>query len=263
MKALEIQAPYSSFLDQLKAARERILLLDYDGTLAPFTSNRDQAAPYPEVPSLLGEIMAGGTRVVLVTGRAARDLAQLCGLDPHPEIWGSHGAERLTPDGSYTLDPGLSKYREGLESAAAYLRGRGFDPHVEVKPGGVALHWRGLTDSGAADLKEQVLQVWMPLVIRHRLNLLEFDGGVELRAPGFNKGAAVRAILAEAAPDAAVAYLGDDTTDEDAFEALRGKGLTILVRPEPRSTAAEIWLQPPKELIQFLQDWLRACGGEA
>ena len=263
MKALEIQAPYSSFLDRLRTAGERILLLDYDGTLSPFTADRAQAKPYAEIPGLLREIMAAGTRIGLVTGRAARELAQLCGLDPHPEIWGSHGAEHLMPDGTYSLSPALAGYREGLDSAAAYLRGRGFDSQVEVKPGGVALHWRGLTPGNAADLKEQVLQVWMPLLIRHQLSLLEFDGGLELRAPGFNKGAAVRAVLATAAPDAAVAYLGDDNTDEDAFQALRGHGLAVLVRPEARATAAEIWLQPPHELIQFLQDWLRSSRGDA
>jgi trehalose 6-phosphate phosphatase len=263
MKALEVQAPYSSFLDRLRAAPERILLLDYDGTLAPFTTERDKAVPYPEVVPVLEGIIACGTRVVLITGRSARELAELAGLQPRPEIWGSHGAEHLGSDGNYTLASGLAPYREGLEMAAACLQGKGFDQHIECKPGGVALHWRGMSRPEASKLKSQVLQRWLPLLLQHRLKLLEFDGGVELRAPGFNKGDAVRTILAETAPHAALAYLGDDTTDEDAFEALRGKGLTILVRPETRSTAAEIWLQPPKELVQFLQDWLRTCGGEA
>jgi trehalose-6-phosphatase len=92
--------------------------------------------------------------------------------------------------------------------------------------------------------------------------LLEFDGGLEIRVAGPGKGDAVRVILKEAGPGAAVAYLGDDQTDEDAFRALKGNGLTALVRPQSRPTGADVWLQPPHELLQFLQEWLRASGGQ-
>jgi trehalose-phosphatase len=79
---------------------------------------------------------------------------------------------------------------------------------------------------------------------------------------GPGKGDAVRAILQESDSRVAVAYLGDDQTDEDAFHALKGNGLTVLVRPQSRPTAADVWLQPPQELLQFLQEWLRASGGQ-
>jgi trehalose 6-phosphate phosphatase len=107
------------------------------------------------------------------------------------------------------------------------------------------------------------LQIWTPLIRDYPLHILNFDGGMEIRALGPDKGSAVREILAEAAPAAAVAYLGDDRTDEDAFRALQGKGLTALVRPEHRATAADLWLKPPEELIEFLHSWLRATGGDA
>jgi trehalose 6-phosphate phosphatase len=61
--------------------------------------------------------------------------------------------------------------------------------------------------------------------------------------------------------DLAVAYLGDDQTDEDAFVRLRGRGLCILVRPELRPTAAAMWLRPPGELIGFLRQWATVAGG--
>ncbi|PYX18171.1 MAG: hypothetical protein DMG84_00935 [Acidobacteria bacterium] len=74
MKALERQISYGSFLDRLRSASARVLLLDYDGTLAPFSADRNLAFPYPEVPDLLARIMAEGTRVVLISGRPAREL---------------------------------------------------------------------------------------------------------------------------------------------------------------------------------------------
>jgi trehalose-6-phosphatase len=57
-----------------------------------------------------------------------------------------------------------------------------------------------------------------------------------------------------------IAFLGDDLTDEDAFQVLRGRGLTILVRADHRETMAEAWLKPPAELIDFLERWRNVCG---
>jgi trehalose 6-phosphate phosphatase len=51
------------------------------------------------------------------------------------------------------------------------------------------------------------------------------------------------------------AFLGDDLTDEDAFRKLKGRGMAILVRDEYRPTEAEVWLKPPHELLEFLEQW--------
>jgi trehalose-6-phosphatase len=60
-------------------------------------------------------------------------------------------------------------------------------------------------------------------------------------------------------PTATPAYVGDDMTDEDAFAVLRGRGLTLLVRPEPRPSQAIYWLKPPEDLLAFLDGWTRAA----
>jgi trehalose-phosphatase len=142
------------------------------------------------------------------------------------------------------------------------LRDAGLESQTEVKPGGVAVHWRGLDPGKAEKTAREVSRLWKPLLERAPLRLLEFDGGLEIRVAGPGKGDAVRAILRESTPGAALAYLGDDQTDEEAFHALKGNGLTALVRPQSRPTAADIWLQPPHELLQFLEEWLRASGGQ-
>ncbi|PYX25785.1 MAG: trehalose-phosphatase [Acidobacteria bacterium] len=262
MKALERQISYAAFLDQLRSASTRVLLLDYDGTLAPFTVDRSLALPYPNVAERLMRIMKTGTRVVLISGRPAREVVSLIGIDPHPEIWGSHSLERLKADGSYEICQIPLQQQAGLSLAAQLLQAVQLDSQTEVKPGSVAVHWRGLTPSEVVEIKTKIRHLWLPLVTEYPLSLLEFDGGLEIRIPGRDKGDAIRAILTETKPDAAVAYLGDDQTDEDAFRALKGRGLTALVRPQSRPTAADIWLQPPQELIEFFDDWLHAVGGE-
>jgi trehalose 6-phosphate phosphatase len=252
----------TSFFDQFRSAPSRVLLLDYDGTLAPFQIERDQAIPYPEIPGLLGQIIASGTRVVLISGRPARELRQLCGIHPQPEIWGSHGSERLLPDGTYHLQTVSPEQRNGLQEAARFLRDKGLEDRVEVKPTSIALHWRGLAQAGVEELKNGVEPLWSELAGRNCLELVEFDGGLELRARGKDKGDAVLAILRECNPNAAIAYLGDDRTDEDAFRALQGKGLTVLVRDQDRPTLADMRLRPPGELIEFLREWLASSNEE-
>lgn len=250
------------FFNQLRQASSRLLLLDYDGTLAPFTPDRMRAFPYRDIPELISRIMAANTRVVLISGRSARELLFLSGIHPQPEIWGSHGAERLFADGSYEVDAPDVQHRLALQNARHAFITAGLTDRMETKPGSIAVHWRGLTPAQQRATDAEVRRICEPLVMRQGLELLPFDGGLELRAPGKNKGDAVRTILAEAGPEIPAAYLGDDQTDENAFRAIKQRGLAVLVRPEPRSTIADVWLRPPEELRRFLRDWLQACGAE-
>ena len=243
-----------AFFRQLASSKQAALLLDYDGTLAPFQLKRDEAFPYEGVPELLSQIQqSDGTRLVLVSGRALDDLMPLLNMARVPEIWGSHGWERLQLDGSRELFPIPSTSKEGLAraKAAAVHLGNAF----EEKPASVALHWRGAPPERAGEL-ESAGAKWREIADRHGLELKPFDGGVELRIPGRHKGLVVEAIFEEmghASP--AVAYLGDDLTDEDAFAALKGRGLCVLVRKEPRETRADCRIEPPEELIAFLERW--------
>ena len=250
------------FFARLRGATARLLLLDYDGTLAPFTPDRMRAFPYRDIPELISKIMAANTRVVLISGRSARELLFLSGIHPQPEIWGSHGAERLFADGRYEVDAPDAQHRLALQAARRAFVGNGLKDRIETKPGSIAVHWRGLAPADQRATEIEVRNIGEPLVQERGLELLSFDGGLELRAPGKNKGDAVLTILAEAGRDVAAAYLGDDRTDENAFRAIKGRGLAVLVRPELRPTIADAWLRPPEELLHFLRDWLRACGAE-
>lgn len=231
-------------------------MLDYDGTLAPFRPERDKAAPYPGVRGALERMMTPGhTRVVIVTGRAPRDVLGLLGMWPPPEIWGSHGWERRTAEGAceaFALPEGA---QAGIDEAQARITEAGLGEHCETKPASVALHWRGLSAASVADLRSQGQALWGPLAAAHGLEVMSFDGGLELRVPGRDKGTAVRQLIAESPDRVVAAYLGDDLTDEDAFLAMPAGGLGILVRPELRSTAAGAWIKPPEGLLEFLARW--------
>jgi trehalose 6-phosphate phosphatase len=258
-----LRLPDSIFLENfwsaLAAVPRAALLLDYDGTLAPFHIDPARARPYPGVEALLNRIgRLPNDRLVIVSGRWLQDLRPLLTLEFEPEMWGCHGREQRLPDGRHSLAP-LSEAAvqtlaeaDGWAATICALGGR-----VERKPGSLAFHWRGLAPGHQRSLGRDLETRFAALAPAGELLWHEFDGGIELRAAGCDKGQVVSQVLAEqdAVQAGCVAYLGDDHTDEDAFRALQGRGLRVLVRPKWRTTAADVWLRPPDGLREFLGRW--------
>jgi trehalose 6-phosphate phosphatase len=259
MKTLNSKVSLEGFIEQLHKAAEKALLLDYDGTLSPFHPDPSRAYPYPEVCDVLNRIQESGeVRVVIVTGRWIKDLLPLVKLTGPPEIWGLHGMERLKPDGSYELAAMEEKALLGIVTADEQIEAMGLSGRCEKKPGSVALHWRGMSEKEVQEIRDKIKPDWTLMAEAWGLDLLEFDGGLELKVPVRNKGDAVKTILDEMARDTSAAYLGDDLTDEDAFGAIKGRGISVLVRQQLRPTAADLWIRPPEELLAFLSLWLPA-----
>lgn len=250
------------FFQRLQRSSRRFLILDYDGTLAPFRENPAEAEPYPGVREHLDAIMDDAhTRVVIVSGRWTKDLLPLLQLRRLPELWGSHGWEQLRPGGEYALAPISKGALKGLIEADEWAEQiKDLGGWCEHKPGALAIHWRGLPSKQIAAVQHLVQEQWQSLHLEKDLAWHDFDGGIELRAPGRNKGYVIDAILSDLGNGVA-AYLGDDNTDEDAFKAIKGRGLGILVRPAHRPTAADLWIRPPVELLEFLERWCATAGG--
>ncbi|MCC6203172.1 MAG: trehalose-phosphatase [Gammaproteobacteria bacterium] len=249
-----------AFFVLLRRARRRVLMLDYDGTLAPFHINPARAVPYPGIKALLARLMAqAGTRLVIVSGRWIQDLVPLLGLEQLPEIWGSHGWERRQANGAYTgasLDLEMRKIFEEASAAVAVTEALG--ARIERKPTCLAVHWRGLPAVTTHRIKDRVCENWTRMASDERVVWHEFDGGIELRLAGFDKGSVVQEILREEGTEAACAYLGDDHTDEAAFAAMPDEGAAVLVHPYYRVTAAHYWIRPPSGVRRFLPRWIEA-----
>jgi trehalose-phosphatase len=260
MKILSQTVDLEAFFSHLGKSSSNTLFLDYDGTLAPFNVDPGKAVPYKGIRQFLQQLMdCKSTRLVIVTGRSTLDIIPLLDMEEIPEIWGSHGLERLKPDGDYAVEPFSDRTRHFLEQAKQAANSPKGEARLEEKPGCVALHWRGLEPDTIKKISERISPLWKEIAQKGQLTFKTFDGGLEVRVPGKNKGDAVNEILKEIPADSITAYLGDDLTDEDAFAALEGRGLRVLVRTEYRQTKADIWIQPPEELFTFLNRWLEAC----
>lgn len=236
-----------------------LLLLDYDGTLAPFHDDRMQAVPWPGVLDRMRELMMlPSVHLALVTGRSARELRSLLPPPLAIEIWGSHGREHLAADGAYTAIELAPAQQAALDALQSALEDAGLNTAIERKPASLAAHWRLLTASQRACLERIAQEVFTASGEPAGLELLVFDGGIEMRSGDIHKGHAALRLLHQL-PHEMAAYLGDDVTDEDAFVALKELALTVLVRTEPRPSRAAFWLRPPAELLAFLDRWIEAA----
>jgi len=234
-----------------------LLLLDYDGTLAPFHINPERAKPYEGVfERLLQLLESKKTKVIIISGREVQTLAGLLDMEKLPELWGSHGTERLLKNGEYSRVKISKKQREGIERGLWYVLEHISPDRFENKTASIAIHWRGLSEEKKTKMKEAVFPQWEKIARMCDLEVHDFDGGLELRPRGFSKAIAIQIILEEQKDEGQIAYLGDDKTDEEAFQELGERGLKVLVRKKIRETKADIHIQPPGELLGFLDRWI-------
>jgi trehalose-phosphatase len=242
---------------EARAAAWRLLILDYDGTLAPFHVERSRAVPSGRVLGLLAELARSArTRVAIVSGRPIEELERLLGPLPATLV-GEHGWETKAPGEPIVRHPLPDPARAALEHAAEWMAGRVPAGRLERKRTGVVLHTRGLDASEAAELEGVARRLWEELARGADLRLTEVNGGLELRAQGRDKGMATLALLSASPPGSVTVYVGDDRTDEDAFRVLRDdEGFAIRIGPEDPSSAARGRLDRQDDVDAFLARWL-------
>jgi len=246
--------------EKLRQSGRRLLLLDYDGTLAPFHVHRERAQVPPGTAKVLRSLAASPrTTVAVVSGRP---IAEMLGLLGDPELpvclIGEHGWEEREPGGEIRLHPLSEEAQSGLEGAWKAIGARGLQPRVEKKRSGLVLHTRGLFPDSDAALQRAAEAVWLPWTERAPLRLDNISGGLELRASGRDKGMAAIDLHRRSGDIDLVVYVGDDESDEDAFRALRDLGFGIRVGHDERPTLAHGHLPKPEAMDEFLARWLDA-----
>jgi trehalose 6-phosphate phosphatase len=199
------------------------VLTDIDGVLAPIVPTPDMSEVSEELRDLLRRL-SGSCRVVAgVSGRAAEDALRLVGLE---EIvyYGNHGFEVLR-DGWVEIIPEALPYKEKIEELEERAREElvPLGAFVEEKGITASIHYRNVSPKVGERCKEFVEREGERLGLRITVG----RGVVEARPPiRADKGTATRKVIEEYHPEKAL-FMGDDTTDLDAFrelEALREEG---------------------------------------
>ena len=227
--------------DGLVAVAQDVLVgLDFDGTLSPIVEDPAQAVIHPEAPRVLTELATRVRAVAVVTGRPARQVVELGGLEKVADgltdgarlvVMGQYGNERWDSGTREFTSPeppaGLEAFRDELPRLLAAENAQ--DAYVEEKGLAIAVHTRRLPD--AAEAFARLEEALADAAERHGLTLEPGRLVLEVRAPGMHKGLAVEAALAEHHA-AGVLFAGDDLGDLEAFEAvrrLRDQGLPTLL----------------------------------
>ncbi len=206
-----------------------------------------------------------GREWCIVSGRDAADMCCPSQCSPPSRSLGrpwSAASERRWEHGNAAAL--MSERSKGLSDADRWLRlsataaYRGIQGGQHCRPLARIERQRARMISGRA--------FWLGWgLIAERMGSTCWSSMVESRCarPARIKGMQFVCLLNEIGPDAPVAYLGDDNTDESAFRVMQGRGISVLVRPQRRRTAAQVWMRPPDELLDFLGLWLKACTGES
>lgn len=231
------------------------LFLDYDGTLMPIMPTPDEARPSARLVAVLEKLTEQTIfRVAIISGRR---LVELQSFFPLRSLYlaGSHGAEQLIPgrgritvsipqDARIMLRNLVKRISEILPENSGFI--------LEDKEIALALHYRLVSSALAEQVVARFCRLCQEELSGSYWRILKGKKVIEVRLSYADKGKTVEAFLTTW-PDAMPVYIGDDTTDEDAFLVIKEKGVGILVSEHPRQTAATARLKDSDEVISFLE----------
>lgn len=246
-------------LRELARTPTLLVACDYDGTLAPLVDDPERAHPHRESIAALRALASfPDTHVAVISGRSLRDLAALSRLPSEIHLVGSHGSEF---DAGFVrdLDDDKIELRRIITDELAAFAAEGGDGFmIEKKPASVAFHYRVADPDTAAKLVRKILD---GPAARPGVQLKRGKDVVELAVVDTNKGTAVETLRRQVAADAVI-FMGDDVTDEDAFDTLSGPDLGIKIGdgdtkahlrlPDTEATARHLAL-----LCELRRSWLQ------
>jgi trehalose-phosphatase len=242
----------------LQHATHIALFLDYDGTLVNYQPQPTTVHTPPTTTRLLNRLTTiPNIHTTIITGRTLPDIHTRI-TNPHINIAAQHGRDITLTNGAtfhHTTPPPIAHHIQHLKQKAHHnLHEPGL--LLEDKPDAIAFHYRNVPENRTPHIITTINTFITTHDPDHLLDTIHGAKVIELRPKGWNKGTAVTFILATLAlpcPPLPI-YLGDDTTDEDAFTAINPDGITIrILHNQHQPTAAQYTLNTTEDALFFLE----------
>jgi trehalose-phosphatase len=244
------------------AGRKIALFLDFDGTLVPIQNDPKQCFLSDKIKSQL--LLLAGSQccyLIVLSGRALSDIKKRIGIQK-VYYGGNHGLDISGPNLRFTHPRALASkstieyVTRKLIKETANIEG----VWLEKKKFSVSLHFRSVRTSEVKIVKKVFHNVVENYSKNYLLTTMKGKKVLELLPDiAWDKGRAVLWFLQQLKARCLPVYLGDDRTDEDAFKALRGKGITIHIG-KSKKTFADYYLKGHWELprlLQQIQDFIK------
>lgn len=217
----------STLQSRYHQARKRLILLDYDGTLAAIELRPEDAKPTQELIQLLQQLASDpANHVVINSGRDHFTLEKWLGNLP-VSMAAEHGAF-YKENGIWHKNANDTEWGAGIQSILQMFIDKTPHSHLEIKETALAWHYRE-SDTWLGTMRaQQLVNTLASVCIRQKLQILQGDKVVEIKSSAYNKGSEVSRLMSNAHYDFILA-MGDDTTDEDMFQVLPEEAATIKI----------------------------------
>lgn len=240
--------------------RKKLLLLDFDGTLAPIVKSPSRAAVDSRArKALISLSRSPFYEVVIISGRSRRDLVRRLRFK-NIRCVGAHGFEMGSEPG-FLLPVAVERIKRLHPLVRLLSRDlkkifKNFKKVVvEHKKYTTSLHYRGLSKNFLSSFRKKLADFKR----RYRHYPIVWTQGKKLwearLSAQWDKGEAAKHLL-KRFPGALPVAFGDDSTDEDMFRAMKSKGITVRVGRSQNSTA-DYYLKSTEEVADFLESLCR------
>ena len=231
-------------------AESRLIVLDYDGTLAAFVKNPDDANPTERTLQLIKNLVSDSKNKIVINSGRDHNILNKWFEGINIDLAAEHGAFYKS-DGEWQQN---IKEKPVWDDEILDIIYRTIDKtprsELEIKETALVWHYRN-SDIWLAEMREkQLVNELMGPVSRHNLQIMRGNKIVEIKSPDYHKGSEVERLLKNNSYDFVMA-IGDDTTDDDMFRALPEGGISIKVGDY--SEVAQFRLSWQDEVVPFLE----------
>ena len=245
--------PVDAAVEAFHAAEQRLVLLDYDGTLVPYAGRPREAIPPAHVLSLLSALAAQpGVTLSVVSGRSRHDLETWFGRIERLWLIAEHGAAVRPPGQGWELVRGGPPpgWKAKVLPVLEHYLDRTPGSLIEEKEFALVWHHRLADPEFGEWLANELVATLDEMLADSELQAIRGNKTVEVRLVWANKGTVVDRLEAEHRDATFRLAMGDDRTDEDLFDRMRDRAWTVRVG-EGRSTA-RYSVRTPAEVVSFL-----------